>query len=167
MELKLGSFSMSFSGSEKQVRRLSNMRNFFSDKKSAESALKSSDPIIYEVYVVEPADADGLSYAITVISPGDVGGEFFMTKGHFHTKPTGEVYLGLDGSGVLLMQDRSGKSMKMGIQPGKICYVPSGYAHRVVNTGSGPLKFLAVYRSDSGHDYGTIEKEGFKEKLMK
>jgi len=167
MEVKLGDFAISFSESGKQVRRMSDLKNLFSDKKAADLAAKSGNPVVYEVYAKESEDPDGLSYAVTVINPGEVGGEYFMTKGHFHAKPTGELYLGLEGSGILLLQDRKGNTQKVKIEPGKISYVPSGYAHRSVNTGNGKLKFLAVYRADSGHDYITVEKEGFKDKIKK
>lgn len=167
MEVKLNGITLSFSENATQVRKLSDMRNFFSDKKAVESALKSGDPEIYEVYAKESEDPNGLSYAVTVINSGDIGGEYFMTKGHFHKKTAGEFYLGLDGSGVLLLQDAGGKTQKIPIEPGKVSYVPPGYAHRSINTGKGKLTFLAVYRADAGHDYGAIEKDGFKEKITK
>lgn len=47
------------------------------------------------------------------------------------------------------------------IRPGTVNYVPGGWAHRSVNVGSEPLVFFAAYVGDAGHDYGTIESEGF------
>lgn len=163
MELKLDKFLLSISESERQIRRLSDMKKFFADRPAVEKLLKNNDPIIYEVYACEIGDTGDLSYAITIINPGDINGEYFMTKGHFHDKEVAEVYIGLEGSGVLLMQDRRGKTKKLMIKPGKVSYVPRGFAHRAANTGKKQLKFLAIYPSDSGHDYDTIEKEGFKE----
>jgi len=167
MELKLGDFRVHFTENEKQVRRLADMRHFFSDKLSVEKILKSQNPLIYEVYAKESAEKDGLSYAMTVIKPGDIGGEYYMTKGHYHKKPTGELYLGLQGSGVLVLQDAKAVCKNAPIEPGAIVYVPPGSGHRSVNTGDKDLKFLAVYRNDSGHNYNVVEKEGFKQKIMK
>ena len=167
MELSMPGFALRLSGSEKQTRRLSDLRDFFADKATADNILKRGDPIIYEVHAKEAGNAGDLSYAVTVINPGDVAGEFYMTKGHFHRKPVGEVYLGLEGEGVLLLQDRAGKTKKLPIRPGEIAYVQKGFAHRAINTGKKQLKFLAVYPSDSGHDYTTIEKKGFKEVMRK
>jgi glucose-6-phosphate isomerase len=45
--------------------------------------------------------------------------------------------------------------------------VPKEFAHRSVNVGDEALVFLAIYPSDSGHDYGSIERKGFNEKLKK
>ena len=47
------------------------------------------------------------------------------------------------------------------MRPGTVAYVAPCWAHRTVNTGSEPFVFLAVYHGDAGHDYGTIETEGF------
>jgi glucose-6-phosphate isomerase len=163
MDLGLGPITLRLSGSEKQARRLSDMRGFFADKGSVDAMLKRSDPVVYEVYSCENGGVGDLSYAVTVIKPGDVGGEFFMTKGHFHKKDVGEVYVGLEGEGVLLLQDKQGKTIKKQFGRGEVSYVPKGFAHRAVNTGKKELKFLAIYPSDSGHDYGIIERNGFKE----
>ncbi len=35
-----------------------------------------------------------------------------------------------------------------------------------VNTGGEPFVFLAVYPGDAGHDYGTIETDGFKQAVV-
>ena len=139
------------------------MKAFFSDKNAVDAILKKSDPVVYEVYFCEKGDVGDLDYAVTVIKPGDVGGEFFMTKGHFHEKDVGEVYVALEGEGILLLQDKQGKVVKKKFVAGEVSYVPKGFAHRAINTGKKELKFLTVYPSDSGHDYNTIEKKGFKE----
>ncbi len=165
MELKLKDFALSFSETEKQARRLSDMKGYFADREAAGRMIKAGDPVVYEVYAKESAEHGGLSYAVTVINPGDVAGECFMTKGHFHEKPLAEVYLGLEGEGVIVLQDRKGLSGKVPIAPGRLSYVPGGSAHRSVNTGKSKLKFLAIYSSDSGHDYATIERSGFKERV--
>jgi len=52
------------------------------------------------------------------------------------------------------------------MSPGKIVYVPGYYAHRSVNIGDEPLISLPVYPADAGHDYKTIEVEGFRHILV-
>jgi glucose-6-phosphate isomerase len=35
-----------------------------------------------------------------------------------------------------------------------------------VNTSEEPLVFFAVYPGQAGHDYGTIEKTGFPQRVL-
>ena len=123
-----------------------------------------------EIYrVISPAEQEpsDLTYAITVISPGKVGDEYHMTKGHFHKRAdAGEIYLGLAGSGIILMQDRLGSVTSAEISEGLVVYVPPGAAHRTVNTGAGELAFLAVYSPQAGHDYDSIVKRGFTKRVV-
>ncbi len=167
MDLQLDDFRLTFEENKKTVRKLSDMKDFYADQRMATRTLQLYDPTIYAVYAHESEGPGNLSYAVTVINPGDIGGEYYMTKGHFHTKPTAELYLGLEGEGILLLQDRKGKAKKLPLQPGKISYVPKDHAHRAINTGDSQLKFLAIYSSDSGHDYSTIKEKGFEERVKK
>ncbi|MHA1610163.1 MAG: glucose-6-phosphate isomerase family protein [Candidatus Njordarchaeales archaeon] len=148
---------------KKIVRRLSDMREFFYDRTAVERILSHDDPIIYEVYVYERSIAEGhLSCSITILYPGKIGKEFYMTKGHFHKKrDRAEVYIGLSGSGFILMMDENEEAKIARIEPDAIVYVPPYHAHRAINTGKEPLVFLAVFPSDAGHDYDTIRKKGF------
>jgi glucose-6-phosphate isomerase len=36
-----------------------------------------------------------------------------------------------------------------------------------VNTGEEPFIFFAVYPGQAGHDYGTIEKTGFPQRVLR
>jgi glucose-6-phosphate isomerase len=47
-------------------------------------------------------------------------------------------------------------------EPGTITHIPPQFAHRVVNTGSTPLVFVAVFHVAAGHVYGPIEERGFR-----
>ena len=47
---------------------------------------REDDPVIYEVYECK---TKGLNFATTVIFPGKVENEYFMTKGHIHKKKYG------------------------------------------------------------------------------
>ena len=66
-------------------RRLSALRGQFSDQAAYERMLAQEDTLLYEVYEIKrPAVAGELLMGVSVIHPGRVGREFFMTKGHFH-----------------------------------------------------------------------------------
>jgi glucose-6-phosphate isomerase len=144
-------------------RRLSHMRGMYQDAAATEAILKREDPLIYEVYTVDvPETAGQLLHGLTVLHPGQVGDEYYMTKGHFHVVlDTAEIYLGVEGKGYMLMQTKDGDFQAMEIERGTIAYVPPHWAHRTVNTGKKPFVFFAVWPGHSGHDYGTIEESGF------
>jgi glucose-6-phosphate isomerase, archaeal len=109
-----------------------------------------------------PADNSNLLSSITILEPGRVGHEYFMTKGHFHAKrDRAEIYLGLAGEGRLLMATEDGRTAVEPMRRGSINYVPGGWAHRSINVGDEPLVFYAVYPGDAGYDYATIEEQGF------
>jgi glucose-6-phosphate isomerase len=144
-------------------RRLSHMRGMYQDVAETEAILKRDDPLVYEVYTVEVPEEEGqLLHGLTVLHPGRVGDEYYMTKGHFHVvMDTAEIYLGLEGKGCILMQTKEGDFQALEMERGTIAYVPPQWAHRTVNTGTGPFVFVAVWPGHSGHDYGTIEERGF------
>ena len=147
---------------EKVVRRASDMRGFYLDEDALEDVISSGDRVIYEVLAV-PREGEGeLSYAVTILHPGKIGREFHMTKGHYHSKrDRGELYVGLRGEGLLLMQ-RDDEVKWYEMRRGSILYVPPFWAHRSVNTGNEDFVFLAIYPGDAGHDYGSIAKRGFR-----
>jgi glucose-6-phosphate isomerase, archaeal len=146
-----------------QVRRLSDLRGLYLDR-AAEAALLASDPLIYEVFDAAdlPKVAGQLLYSTTVIQPGRVGDEYFMTKGHFHAlADRAELYYGLSGRGMLLLQTPEGRVSSLPMEAGTAAYVPPHWGHRTMNTGDVPFVFLAVYPADAGYDYGTIARDGF------
>jgi glucose-6-phosphate isomerase len=114
-----------------------------------------------------PMDGANLPSSTTVIRPGRVGEEFFMTKGHFHAqRDRAEIYLGLSGEGRLVMATEEGRTAVEPVRAGTVSYVPGHWAHRTVNVGDDPLVFYAVYPGDAGYDYATIEQEGFPVVLL-
>ncbi|MEM2341261.1 MAG: glucose-6-phosphate isomerase family protein [Candidatus Bathyarchaeia archaeon] len=147
----------------KVERYLKDLRDYFLNKQLVENILsRGVNPLIYVVYEVNRKAEGEFNVGCTVIYPGKIGDEYYFTKGHFHAKePTSEVYIGISGEGVILMQDRSGNTFAENIGPGTIVYIPPGFAHRSVNTGKSELVFLAIYPSEAGHDYETIMKTGF------
>jgi glucose-6-phosphate isomerase len=139
-------------------RRLSHMAGAYLEQSEG-----LGDPVIYRVYgfPVPPTNANVVC-STTVIEPGTVGREYFMTKGHFHeVRDRAEVYLGLAGQGRLLLATEDGRHVVEPIRAGTVNYVPGGWAHRSVNVGDEALVFFAAYVGDAGHDYGTIEQRGF------
>jgi glucose-6-phosphate isomerase, archaeal len=105
---------------------------------------------------------------ISIVHPGKVGNEFFMTKGHFHAVlETAEIYYCLKGEGRMVMEDPEGNSRVETLLPGRILYVPPCWAHRSVCTGrSDDLVTFFIYPGNAGHDYGTIEQQGFRKLVV-
>ena len=151
------------------VRRLSAMKNQYLDQLAYGALLDKEDQVIYEVFEVKrPEVAGELLQGISIVHPGKVGEEFFMTKGHFHSVlETAEVYYCLKGEGVMVMETLGGNWALESIQPEKVLYVPPGWAHRSVNTSRDEdLVTFFVYPANAGHDYGSIEKHGFRKLVV-
>lgn len=121
------------------------------------------DTVVYEVLLLTVPDTNSeIQCSTTILHPGTVGDEHFMTKGHFHqVRDRSEVYIGLRGEGRLVLATEAGDHVVEPIRPGTVNYIPGGWAHRSVNVGAEPLAFFAAYVGDAGHDYGTIEEQGF------
>jgi glucose-6-phosphate isomerase len=66
----------------------------------------------------------------------------------------------------MLMKTPSGGQAHESFAPGRLVYVPPFWAHRTVNTGSGPLNSFCVYPGEAGHNYGDIEIEGFPVRVV-
>ncbi|MBS4221732.1 cupin domain-containing protein [Bacillus sp. FJAT-49682] len=149
------------------TRRLSDMAELYQDQKSAQS-LMDENPLVYEVFNVEvPESIEHIQHCITVLYPGKVGEEFFMTKGHYHEiLNRAEIYFCFKGEGKLVMQTQDGDYEELDMKPGTISYVPPNWAHRTVNTGEEPFVFFAAYPGDAGHNYGDIEKIGFRKVIV-
>jgi len=153
----------------KVVRRLSDLRASFLDTNLVEKMLlKGENPMIYEVYEIPQQPVEGVfNVGCTVLYPGKIGNEYFFTKGHFHQKDFAtEVYIGMEGQGIILMEDRKGKASHLEIKPNVLVYIPPATAHRSINTGKDQMVFLAIYPSDAGHDYGTIDNKGFAKTVV-
>ncbi|NLG68796.1 MAG: cupin domain-containing protein, partial [Firmicutes bacterium] len=139
------------------VRRASDLMGFVRDTAALQAMVEAGDPVVYETFEAPvPEEAGHLLYGITVIRPGKIGSEYFMTKGHYHVvRESAEIYFGLAGHGLLLMQDEQGDFRAVPIGPGAVVYVPPGWAHRSVNTGVEPLVMLYAFPAHAGHDYAT------------
>jgi len=142
------------------TRRMSDLEGLFADTEAWRAAAEGDDPVVYTVSSsLVPETARELPQSITSIEPGDCGGELYLTKGHQHPDAQGEIYLGLAGTGGLLMFD--GREHRwLDMAPGTVGYIPPGWAHRSVNTGTETYRFLAVYPGSAGHDYGWVLQHG-------
>lgn len=150
-------------------RKLSDMRMMYADKNEAARILaEEGDRLIYEVQGVALPEEEGqIPHCTTRILPGRVGDEYHMTKGHYHARrEQGEVYFGLSGRGYLLLQTESGETREIEMVAGSAAYVPPFWAHRTVNIGDEDFVFLSVWEARAGHDYGTIERDGFRKLVV-
>ncbi|RED66171.1 glucose-6-phosphate isomerase [Cohnella lupini] len=149
-------------------RPLSKMLGMYSDAEAFQVLVEAGDPDVYEFYeLTMPDSANELLFGTSIVYPGRVGREYYMTKGHFHTiLDTPEVYYCLNGQGYMLMENPEGDWKAERFLPGQAVYVPPRYAHRSINTGDVPLVTFFVYRADSGHDYGTLETKGFRKLIV-
>jgi glucose-6-phosphate isomerase len=153
-------------GSSVTERRMSDLHGVFADTSAFDAAVAAGDPVVYTVHSIEPGDGEGdLHYGIGTIMPGRVGNEYYMTKGHLHFwRPAAEVYIGISGTGVMLMQDEeTGDSKTVPFGAGQVAYVPGYTAHRTMNTGSEPLVYFGVFPARAGHDYAPIQEHNFRQ----
>ena len=156
-------------GADAVTRTLSDMRGYYADADAFAHALAHDDPRVYHVAAVEPDQGDGaLHFGIGRIEPGRIGAEYFMTKGHLHAwRPAAEYYIGLHGSGVMLLEDEAGAQASMvPLEPHRAVYVPGFTAHRTINTGDEPLTYLGIYPARAGHDYGVIAARNFRHVII-
>jgi glucose-6-phosphate isomerase, archaeal len=149
-------------------RKLSQMKGMYYKNDALLKMLETDDPIVYEFYELgAPEDAGDLAFGTSIVYPGQVDGEYFMTKGHFHTIiGTSEVYICLKGQGVMLQENPEGEWSTEELVPGRAVYCAQRYAHRSINTGTEPLVTFYAFRADAGHDYGTIETKGYRKLLV-
>jgi len=149
-------------------RLLSQMKGMYYDTAAQEKMIADGNPLIYEFYELgTPAHPGDVAFGTSITYPGQVGEEYFMTKGHFHTLlETAEVYYTLSGEGYMLVENPEGDWDAFPLTSGKAVYVPKRYAHRSINTGTVPLVTFYAFRGDAGHDYGTIEDKGYRKLIV-
>lgn len=121
-----------------------------------------AERLAYHVDEHRLGDGPGaLVIGTSVVQPGRVGDEFAMTRGHLHQKSDrAELYLCLEGTGVMLMDTVHGRSRAIEMTSGEAVHVPGDWIHRSVNVGPEPLVMLFCYAADAGQDYGIIADAG-------
>jgi glucose-6-phosphate isomerase len=146
-------------------RRVSDLAEMFSDQQAVQQIIKNGDRLVYDIqYYAFMTSTSDMALGVTRIYPGKVGEEYHMTKGHFHERDDQpEIYFCVQGTGHLLMETAEGEFYAHPWKPGTITHIPPMFAHRVVNTGSEPLYFVASYHISAGHSYELISSRGFSQ----
>lgn len=150
-------------------RNLSSLKGIFNDTAACEAMLAEKDVRVYDFFDIQrPENAGELAVGTSIVQPGKVGDEYFMTKGHFHTiLDTAEVYYCMSGHGLMLMESPEGDWEVSELMPGRAVYVPGRYAHRSINISPDkPMMTFFCFRADAGHDYATIETKGFRKLVV-
>jgi glucose-6-phosphate isomerase, archaeal len=151
------------------IRKLSSMKGQYMDEKTYKDMLDEEDLILYEVYEKLVPELEGeLLQGMSIVHPGKVGKEYFMTKGHFHSVlDTGEFYYCIKGHGYMMMENPEGDWAAEELLPGTVLYVPGRWAHRSINIKDDEdLVTIFVYPANAGHDYATIESKGFRKLII-
>ncbi len=156
-------------GLRSSEKKLGQLRGIFRDAQAFQRM--DPDAIIYRVWWWEPVPGGtdgGLFWGVTEIQPGCVGDEYYMTHGHRHAILDRAEFYGTSlGEGMLVMRDESGRSWFEAMKPGSLHYISGRVAHRVVNTGDVPLRFIACWPSDAGHDYQIGGGKGFGARVLR
>lgn len=150
-------------------RYLSNMNGQYLDQEAYQAKLAQDDILLYQVYELKRPEIEGeLLHGISIVHPGKIGNEYCMTKGHYHTVlDTAEIYYILRGIGFMVMETPEGDYSVEELTSGRVLYVPPRWAHRSVNISSDQdLVMFFVYPGNAGHDYGTIETQGFRKLVV-
>jgi len=149
------------------VKKLSALRNLSAAPELADAFIAGHGDIdAYEVIEYRPEGSD-ICFGTTIMAPGKIGDEYFLTRGHFHAKPDrGEAYYTQSGEGLLLLHSRSGECRSVEMRPGVCAFIPPEWAHRSVNTGNKPLVFVWMCTIDAGHDYSEIAAHGMRQRAV-
>lgn len=143
-------------------RRVGDLAGYWADAAAAQSLAELP---LYSTYAYHP-QPDGTPGAVlwgsTILHPGHVGGEYHMTRGHFHVDPSrGELIIVTAGTGELILMTHDRQAKTVSLEPGLTYWIDGALAHRTINTGSEDLIFWCAWPADCGHDYATIQAEGF------
>jgi len=146
--------------------RLSDMDHYFVDEPARSEAEEAENRTVYEMHLTEPDDSRpnvALAYSSTIVYPGQIGGEYFMTRGHAHDDPAAtEVYLTIRGEGMMFLQTTDYQVQALALGKGTVLYVPGTAMHRIVNTGNEPLIAFAVYPKDHQEHFVAAARSTFK-----
>ncbi len=145
-------------------RYLADVHAVFADQAACKQML-AKNPLLYSVTQIEDHDGAGqIHYGLGILMPGKVGCEYFMTKGHLHAwRPAAEVYIGLRGRGMMLLEDeRTGECRALRWKPIAPSTCRASHAHRTINVGDEPLVYWGILSSEAGHDYGAVAARNFR-----
>jgi len=154
---------------ERYEKLLIDLAGLYRDDSAFRAALAcdNGNPVYWVESSTPDTEAGALTIGTSVLLPGLVGDEFAMTRGHIHAQHSAaELYYGLAGRGVMLMETIDGRTSAIEITPGVAVHVPGHWIHRSVNVGDEPFTTLFCYPSDAGQDYGIIRDAGGMRKLV-
>lgn len=168
VELDLKDYAISGDPIINQTRKLKDLEGIFQDQEAFD--LMDPEQLAYTIQSwlpVSEGTPGGLFFGVSTIYPGEVGNEYFMTKGHFHSQSDrAEFYWGVKGKGMLILMDRERNTWAEEVCPGSLHYIGGDIAHRLANTGDENLIIGACWPSDAGHDYEEIAVNGFSARLV-
>ncbi len=150
-------------GTGRYEKRLADLAGIYADADAFTSRLREdAELLVYAVEDLRPSTAPGdMIFGVTCMIPGQVGGEYFVTRGHIHAKANRpEIYYGESGTGLMLLESPQGESRIVEIAPRTVCYVPPYWIHRSVNVGTDDLVMTFAYPADAGQDYEIIARSG-------
>ncbi len=140
---------------------LAALRHVFADQSICDNLIaKRGDVPVYEVFEYRE-DGSDLIFSTRTIAPGQVGGEYFMTRGHFHARADlGEIYMTTSGEGLLLLRSRDFQTRTLAMRPGSCAFIRPGWAHRSFNVGNAPLTFIWYCDPTTRAEYDDIAEHG-------
>ncbi|MDQ1529924.1 MAG: glucose-6-phosphate isomerase, archaeal [Microbacteriaceae bacterium] len=154
---------------ERYERRLSDLAGLYQDVDAFEAAraTDSGAPVYWVESSTVARGPGALTIGISTLLPGTIGEEFAMTRGHIHAQHEhAELYFGLSGRGVMLLETLDGESQALPVEPGTAVHVPGHWVHRSVNTGDEPFSTLFCYATEAGQDYSVIGDAGGMRNLV-
>jgi glucose-6-phosphate isomerase len=149
------------------AKKLSALRDLYAAPPMVDAFIaEHGDVDAYEVIEYRP-DGSDICFGTTIMAPGKIGDEYFLTRGHYHARADrGEVYYTQSGEGLLLLHSRSGEARVVEMRPGVCAFIPLDWAHRSVNTGGTPLVFVWTCATDAGHDYSEVAARGMRQRAV-
>ena len=93
------------------AKRLSELAGLYADEAAFAAGLEAGDRTVYDVTEFRPSSRNGdMVFGVTRMSPGRIGNEFFLTRGHIHARADRpEIYYGEAGNGVMLLESPEGE----------------------------------------------------------
>lgn len=151
----------------RSTRTVGDLLEYWADHDAA-AAVAETPLYETETYFSKPDGTEGaILWGSTRLFPGTVGGEYFMTRGHWHLKPThGELIICVAGTGLVALMDGDRVTTTVELRPGVTYHIDGTLAHRTINTGNEPLIFWCAWAADCGHEYESIKNEGFSERFF-
>jgi glucose-6-phosphate isomerase len=152
-----------------EVRRtVGDLIGYWNDNEAAQNRAGELLYVTQTWFPVPDGTEGAVLWGNTVLFPGDIACEYFMTRGHFHVKRDRcELCVTVSGRGALVLMDDDRNVEVQEMATGSTHYVHGHLAHRTVNTGDEPLIFLCAWPADCGHNYDSIKESGFAERLFR